>query len=99
MAATWLCTRWETPVSDVEVLMMNLHCRDGDLRITADPSTSVTPYQCIQFTFKKCPAFRSVLERFRTHFWNKFSATERPGRTFTVENSPWIAELAKMEPT
>jgi hypothetical protein len=91
------CVRWETPVSGAYVLMMKLSCHDGDLDITLDLSSATKTQDDIRFTFKKCPAFRSTLEKFRTSLCNNFSSGEQLGRTFIVENSRWIAELEASE--
>jgi hypothetical protein len=88
--------RWETPVSDAYVLMVKLCRHDGDLDITLDCSSITEARDDIQFKFKKCPAFRSILEKFRTKLC--LPADEYLGRTFIVENSPWIAELEVSEP-
>jgi hypothetical protein len=98
MYESWQCERWETPVSDAYVLMMKLCVRAGDLDITLDRSSVSETQEDVQFIFRKCPAFRCILEKFRTELWNNLSASEHPGRTFTVENSPWIVELKSSEP-
>lgn len=98
MNGLWRCLRWETPVSDAYVLMMRLCCHDGDLDIRLDRSSVTEKQDDIWFKFKKCPAFRSTLEKFRTKLCNNLPGNEQMGRTFTVENSPWIAELKVSEP-
>ena len=98
MNESWRYVRWETPVSDAYILMMKLCCYDGDLDITLDRSSVTETQDDIRFKFKKCPAFRSILEKFRTELCNSLSANKQLGRTLIVENSPWIAELEASEP-
>jgi hypothetical protein len=98
MSESWRCVRWETPVSDAYVLMMKLCCKDGDLDITLDRSSVTETQGNIRFKFEKCLAFRSTLEKFRTKLCNSTPANEHLGRTFIVENSPWIVELEASEP-
>ncbi len=93
-----LCVRWETPVSDANVLMMKLCSHNGDLDITLDPSSVSETQREIQIGFRNVSAFRCILEKFKTELWNGHSANERLGRTFTIENSPWIGELEASEP-
>lgn len=90
--------RWETAVSDASVLMMKLSCHDGDLKIMLDRSLVSEPQVGVQMIFGRCPAFRSILEKFRTDLWTNLAVSGRPGRTFIVENSPWIADLKASEP-
>jgi hypothetical protein len=98
MQENWLSVRWETPVSDAKGLMMKLCCHDGDLDITLDRSSVSEVLDDIQLVFKKVVAFRSILERFRTELWNYQLVHGRPGRTFIIDNSPWISELQASDP-
>jgi hypothetical protein len=98
MHESLLCVRWETPVSDANVLMMKLCSQNGELDITLDRSSVSETQRQIQIGFRKVSAFRCILEKFRIELWNSHSANERPGRTFIIENSPWIAELKTSEP-
>lgn len=99
MSASWKYERWETPVSDEEFLSLGLQYDDWILHIRLDPSTDARKKPGVVITFERCAAFRNVVEQFRNELWNRFAEAGHPGRTFTIQNSPWIAELSEAEPT
>ncbi|HYE19344.1 MAG TPA: hypothetical protein VEA69_12920 [Tepidisphaeraceae bacterium] len=50
-------------------------------------------------TFRRCPAYRNIMEEFRLALWGHLDATgQRCGWTFTVVGSPWIASFRPAEP-
>ena len=94
----WQITRWDTPVSDVNSLVMVSLVDDGMLRITFEaPRLSNRPRWC--FTFKSYPAYRNILEEYRLGLWKHLDQTnQRCGHTFIIESSPWIASFQSEEP-
>jgi hypothetical protein len=98
MYENWKCTRWETPVSDGLSLGMESLTHSDDLHIVVAVAQHGRSMRRYSFSFKRPAAYRNILEEYRTELWNFFSQTSRPGSTFVVENSPWIAEIAMHEP-
>jgi hypothetical protein len=97
MYENWQIKRWDTPISDVNSLVMVSLIDDGILRITFEvPRLSNRPRWC--FTFKSYPAYRNVLEEYRLGLWKHLDhSNQRCGHTFIVESSPWIASFQSEE--
>src|SRR5262245_9127507 len=70
---------------------------DGQLSITFEaPREPGRPRWRV--TFDKVAGDRNVVEAFRLELWPLLDTTpQRCGNTFTVANSPWIAELRQPE--
>jgi len=97
MYENWVCKRWETPISDCSAWMEALTDSDG-LTLLLSASLPGQHPRRYSFFFERPAGYRNLLEEYRTELWNLFSRTSRPGSTFTVENSPWIEEIACREP-
>lgn len=97
MYENWQIERWETPVSDAGSLAMVSLIDDGKLSITVqdlrDPEA-----RRLCFVFSKYPAYRNILEEYRTQLWAMLSNTRNLGWTKIVANSTWVAELREAEP-
>jgi hypothetical protein len=93
----WQIERWETPVSDADSLAMVSLIDDGELAVTVqdlrDPER-----RRLCFAFSKFPAYRNVLEEYRTQLWAMLSNTGNLGWTTIVANSTWVAALREAEP-
>ena len=94
MADSWQEIRWEAAVSDAKSLAMvslldhdGLHITVQDLR---DPAR-----RRYRFTFHRVPAYRNILEEYRT---GEPVAPKGTGWTRVVPESPWLSELRKREP-
>ena len=86
--------RWETPVSNAKSLAMvslvdshGLHITLQDLR---DPQR-----RRYRFTFGNVPAYRNVLEEYRT---SEPPAGGELGWTVKIPNSPWLEAFRRDEP-
>jgi hypothetical protein len=95
MERSWVIERWETPLSDVEYLIMTslINDREGTLRITfEDPKGHGW-----RLSFNRRRAgYRNVDEEYRTTLLRE--TAESIGYTFTVSSSPWLTELRRDEP-
>lgn len=98
MYDSWKVKRWDTPIADLISLVMVSLIDDGMLNITIEaPRLSNRPRWC--FTFEKYPAYRNILEEYRLSLWKHLDeSNQRCGKTFIVENSPWIASFQSQEP-
>ena len=91
----WKPRRWETPVSDVQGLMMVSLVDDGTLTITLEDERN----RRFQFRFSNYPVYRNILEEYRTKLWDLVKGMQGPlGQTWLVLDSPWIASLQEAEP-
>jgi len=97
MYENWICRRWETPISDRLASMEALTDSDG-LTLLVSAARPGERSRRYTFFFERPAGYRNLLEEYRTELWNLFLETSRPGSTFTVENSPWIEEIASREP-
>ncbi len=94
----WKCIRWDTPVSDAQGLMLeSLNVNGGGLELIFDSSTTFASTPNLKMTFGKYIAFRSMQESYMSELWGQFAKYGSPGRTFLVEDSPWIFELAEQD--
>lgn len=93
----WKCSRWETPVSDAQGLMMELLLLQGRLEVALDSSSEFSSAPNVKIIFSKAMAFRSLQESYMNVLWGKFAKNGSPGRTFFVEESPWISEIAQQD--
>jgi hypothetical protein len=88
--------RWETPISDSKELgMVSLHdnASTNTLEVLLNDGKKE-----IRVTFNNYPAYRNILEEFRTKLWNHLTETsQRCGWTFEVVESTWVEELQKDE--
>ena len=89
--------RWETPVSNAKSLAMvslvdwnGLHITVQDLR---DPER-----RRYQFTFRCVPAYRNILEEYRTSEASESLVEGDLGWTVKVSKSPWLETLSQAEP-
>jgi hypothetical protein len=93
----WKIKRWETPISDSKWLgMVSLHdvteMNILDIRLNDGK-------QEISIKFENYPAYRNILEEYRTALWRHLDETsQRCGWTFEVVDSSWSEELNKREP-
>jgi hypothetical protein len=93
----WQIEKWSTPVSELENLFMASLVDDGRLEIilTGGDSDAVPKYR---FTFNSFPAYRNIIEEYRTVLWTHLDNTkQRCGWTYTVKSSPWIRSLKQSE--
>ena len=92
----WKIKKWETPISDSKQLgMLSLHdiAASNTLEVLLNDGT-----QEISITFKSYPAYRNILEEYRTKLWKHLDETsQRCGWTFEVIESTWIDELEQNE--
>jgi hypothetical protein len=93
----WKCLRWETPISDAKSLMMELLQVRGKVEIILDSSNIFHSSPNVKIIFSQSEAFRSLQESYMSTLWGTFAKTASPGRTFIVEDSPWISELAEQD--
>ena len=93
----WKCLRWETPISDAKSLMMELLHVSGKVEIILDSSNVFHSSPNVKIIFDQSEAFRSLQESYMNPLWGTFAKTGSPGRTFIVEDSPWISELAEQD--
>lgn len=99
MYDSWTCSRWETPVSDADVLMMELHHKNGVLTMVLDSSDERGAAPIVYIEFDRVPCFRNIIERYRGGLWRRLDEMGRPGRTFIVEESPWVLEISSQDPS
>ncbi|MBI4356110.1 MAG: hypothetical protein HY597_06670 [Candidatus Omnitrophica bacterium] len=92
----WQFERWETPVSAAGSLALVSLIDDGNLRIVLQDHHNPKRRR-FQLTFSKFPAYRNILEEYRTELWTKLS-TQQLGQTLTIPHSLWITSLRKAEP-
>ncbi len=93
----WKYLRWETPVSDAQGLMMELLLLGGKLEVILDPSSEFVPAPNVKITFSEAMAFRGLEESYMNALWGTFAKKGSPGRTFLVEDSPWITALGEQD--
>lgn len=98
MYETWIIHRWETPLSAIKSIAMASLIDDGHLSIILEaPREEGRPRWRV--FFEKSPGYRNLIEEYRLELWEHLETTQqRCGNTFTVANSPWIAELRLREP-
>ena len=98
MYEDWNVERWETPVSDAKSLFMVSLIDEGGLAITLQEARDPLPRRFC-FTFSNYPAYRNILEEYRTELWQRLNnAQNKLGWTLIVRDSPWIAVFRKTEP-
>jgi len=97
MYETWIIERWNTPLSALQSVAMVSLIDDGQLSITFEaPREPGRPRWRV--TFENAPGYRNLLEEYRLELWHHIDSTQqRCGNTFTVANSPWLAELRQHE--
>ena len=97
----WEVDRWETPVSHIKNLgMVSLIDDHGFLKIILE-GCEIADSRQFCFTFLgPYPAYRNILEEFRTELWEKLSCLPQRnlGWTRIVRNSSWINDLQSTEP-
>jgi hypothetical protein len=90
--------RWETPVSDAKSLAMVSLLDNGELSITVQNARDPERRR-FRFTFKNYPAYRNILEEYRTGRSEEFIDTSgKIGWTRIILESPWLASFKKSEP-
>lgn len=90
----WTLEKWPTPISDVESLSMVMLVDDGTLSIIVQVN-GVTPkwFRCV---FSKYPAYRNILEEFRTELWERLEQKKQYlGWTAIVNNSQWVSSFSR----
>jgi hypothetical protein len=89
--------RWETPISDSKWLgMISFYdvAESNILEIRLNDGK-----QEISIKFENYPAYRNILEEYRTALWRHLDKTsQKCGWTFEVINSSWSEELNNEEP-
>jgi hypothetical protein len=89
--------RWETPISDSKWLgMLSFYdvAESNILEIRLNDGK-----QEISIKFENYPAYRNILEEYRTALWRHLDKTsQKCGWTFEVINSSWSEELNNEEP-
>jgi hypothetical protein len=91
----WKWSRWETPVSDAQSISLHLSLTEGVLQVILDTSSHLYDGLRLRIAFQKILAFRCLQESYMNSLWGVFSKAGSPGKTFIVNNSPWLAELAR----
>ena len=88
----WRISRWETPVVDVDrLLMVSLGDVDRELVLLLE-SSRVPSRPRWRVRFRQYPAYRNIDEAYRTDLWRWLDESgQRLGFTFTVEESPRFA--------
>jgi len=82
--------RWETPVSDAEILSVDIATAEGFWGIVAcDRQTQV---EC-RFSFGRSLAYRVMDESFYPAGADDVCTTREIGRTATYPSSPWLAKF------
>jgi len=93
----WKIKRWETPISDDKNCIMTSLNDDSKsvlLSITVERMDNTK----WQFIFDSPPAYRNIMEEYRTKLWVVLDETkQRCGNTFIVENSEWLNEEPFLE--
>ena len=94
MVETFKQKRWETPVSDAQSLAMVSLVDHSGLHIVVEVLRD-SKRRRYQFSFRRVPAYRNILEEYRT--------SERPaggalGLTITIPDSPWLKSFLRHEP-
>jgi hypothetical protein len=89
MYEEWVITRWETPVGDIDrLLMVSLIDRQGELQLVVEAFRASNRPRW-RVTFRDYPAYRNIDERYRDALWRWLDASaQRCGTTFTVRESP-----------
>jgi hypothetical protein len=78
-------------------MLESLNVNGGGLELIFDSSTTFASTPNLKMTFGKYIAFRSMQESYMSELWGQFAKYGSPGRTFLVEDSPWIFELAEQD--
>jgi hypothetical protein len=88
----WLITRWETPVVDVDrLLLVSLIDANRELTLILEESGKADRPRW-RVRFRRCPAYRNIDEAYRTDLWRHLDESrQRCGRTFLVQESPRLA--------
>lgn len=97
----WQVERWDTPVSDTELLnMVSLTHGDGPLKIVLEGLQDPERRRyCIEFEWT--PAYRNIQEQYRLSFWDQLPKGEerrKLGNTYIIPNSKWIESFQGHEP-
>lgn len=93
MYENWNFERWPTPVSDEPFLGMVSLVDDGELKIVVKNSRD----QQFCFTFTDYPAYRNIMEEYRTELWPRLHG-KNLGNTLLIVESQWISSLKVNEP-
>jgi hypothetical protein len=85
----WRVDRWETPVGDVDRLLM-VSLVDATRELTAIFEASWMPSRPRwRVRFRDYPAYRNIDEAYRNELWRHIRESgQECGRTFTVQESP-----------
>jgi hypothetical protein len=88
----WRITRWETPVVDLDrLLMVSLTDANQELVVVFEGPPSLGRPRW-RVTFRRYPAYRNIDESYRVNLWKWLEQTgQRNGFTFTVEETPRFA--------
>lgn len=86
--------RWETPVSDARSLALVSLVDQGGLHITVQDLRD-SARRRFRFSFARVPAYRSILEEYRT---SERSPLGRTGWTRIDLSSHWLADLRRRQP-
>lgn len=98
MYENWRITRWETPVVDIHAVALVSLIDNVSLEVTVE-ATRMPGRPRWRFVFDRVAAYRNILEEYRLELWGHLDESgQRCGFTFTVQDSPWIAELRPNEP-
>ncbi len=92
MYQDWQITRWDTPVADIDRLVM-VSLTDANCELTAVfedlQSTANAP---LRARFRHYPGYRNIDEAYRTDLWQWLDETgQRCGNTFIVTETPLLA--------
>jgi hypothetical protein len=89
--------RWDTPVSDLDSVVLVSLVDDGELAIVVDGAQG-SKRERFRFLFKNVFGYRNLLEEYRTALWQTVQGTPHVGWTGRIVNSPWLDELRRKEP-
>lgn len=92
MYRSWTITRWDTPIADVQrVLMVSLVDTGRELTLLLE-GHSRSGHPRWRVRFREYPAYRNIDEAFRLELWKWLDESgQRCGSTFTVIESPPLA--------
>lgn len=93
MYKDWKVERWNTPVSDERLLGMVSLVDDGQLTIVVEDTLN----RQFRFIFTDYPAYRNIMEEYRTELWRKLY-DKNLGSTLLIVESQWIASFRATEP-
>lgn len=88
----WRICRWETPVVDIDRLVL-VSLADADCELVLLLESFRAPGRSRwRVRFRQYPAYRNIDEAYRTGLWRRLDESgQRVGFTFTVEESPRLA--------